>query len=79
MLMLVPRISISMSTDAGAPFVRTTVSIREDYYQKLKRRGGNLSDQVNEILAKEFKKDHSMFGSSKPSRRDDVRDHIDRV
>lgn len=67
-----------MSTDA-ATYVRTTISLREDIYQKLKRRGGNLSDQVNEILAKEFKKDHSMFGSSKKMRLDDVRDHIDRV
>ena len=76
MLMQVQR--ISMSTDAGA-YVRTTVSIREDIYQQLKRRGGSLSDQVNDILSREFKKDHSMFGTAKPSRRDDVRDHSDRV
>ena len=67
-----------MATDAEH-YVRTTISLREDIYQRLKRRGGNLSDQVNEILAREFKKDHSMFGTAKPSRRDDLRDHLDRV
>jgi len=68
-----------MSTDAGA-YVRTTISLREDVYQKLKRRGGNLSEQVNEILIRELvKRDHSMFGTLPKSRRDDIRDHIDRV
>lgn len=67
-----------MSTDAKH-VVRTTISLREDIYQKLKRRGGNLSDQVNEILSREFKRDHSMFGSLKRVKLDDVRDHRDRV
>lgn len=69
-----------MSTEtAPSPYVRTTISLREDIYQKLKRRGGNLSDQVNEILAREFKKDHSLYGTMKKMRLDDVRDHRDRV
>jgi hypothetical protein len=71
-------ISINMSADA-APYIRTTITLREDIYQKLKRRGGNLSEQVNEILAREFKRDHSMFGTMKRVRMDDVRDHKDRV
>lgn len=69
-----------MSTDADAPhFVRTTISLREDIYHRLKRSGRSLSDEVNDILARELKKDHSMFGSTKRLSRDDVRDHRDRV
>jgi hypothetical protein len=74
-----------MSTDAdagggsSASFVRTTIALREDIYQKLKRRGGSLSDEVNDILAREFVRDHSLFGSAKRVRRDDVRDRSDRV
>ena len=67
-----------MGADA-APAVRTTVAIREDLYQRIKRTGRPISDVVNELLAKEFKRDHSMFGTAKASRRDDVRDHADRV
>lgn len=67
-----------MSADA-APTVRTTVSLREDIYQRLKRSGRPISDVVNEILAKEFRRDHSMFGTMKRVRLDDVRDHKDRV
>lgn len=71
---------IYMGTDAEAShYVRTTISLREDVYQKLKRRGRPLSEEVNAILAREFKKDHSMFGSTKRLSRDDVRDHRDRV
>lgn len=69
-----------MSTDADAShYVRTTIALREDIYQKLKRRGRPLSEEVNAILAREFKKDHSMFGTAKRMSRNDVRDHIDRV
>lgn len=69
-----------MAADADEqPFVRTTVSLREDIYQRLKRSGRNISDEVNDILAREFARDHSLFGSAKKSRRDDVRDHVDRV
>lgn len=72
-------ICISMSADAN-PYVRTTISLREDVYEKLKRRGGTLSEQVNEILIRELgKRDHSMFGTMKRVRLDDVRDHRDRV
>ena len=64
--------------------VRTTVAIREDLYQQLKMRYGNLSEGINTILGREFKRDHSMFGSLKPrnpaelEELRDVRDHRDR-
>ena len=70
-----------MDADAAPSpsYVRTTIALREDLYQKLKRRGGSLSDEVNDILAREFVKDHALFGSAKRTRRDDIRDHADRV
>lgn len=66
-----------MGTDSDA-FVRTTVSLREDLYQRLKRRG-SISDALNEILAREFQRDHRLFGSLKGIGTDDLRDHEDRV
>lgn len=68
-----------MGADAKPPFVRTTIALREDIYQRLKRSGRPLSDEVNDILAREFKRDHSLFGTAKRSSRADIRDHIDRV
>jgi len=73
-------IDACMSTDAHEPtFVRTTIALREDIYQRLKRSGRSLSDEVNEILAREFTRDHSLFGTAKRSSRADVRDRSDRV
>ena len=69
-----------MSVDAEPRhFVRTTIALREDIYQRLKRKGGSLSEAVNDILSREFARDHSMFGSTKRVQRGDVRDHRDRV
>ena len=69
-----------MSTDAKpATFVRTTISLREDLYQRLKRGGRSLSDEVNDILAREFARDHSLFGTAKRVARTDIRDRNDRV
>lgn len=69
---------MSADADAGA-FVRTTISLREDIYQRLKRSGRSLSDEVNDRLAEAFQRDHALFGTAKRSRRDDVRDRTDRV
>lgn len=69
-----------MSADAPpGSFVRTTVTLREDIYQRLKRSGRSLSDEVNDILAREFARDHSLFGSAKRVHRGDIRDRQDRV
>ena len=71
---------LSMSADARPTgYVRTTISLREDIYQKLKRTGRSLSDEVNEILAREFTRDHSLFGTAKRVSRHDVRDRNARV
>ncbi|HLE97582.1 MAG TPA: hypothetical protein VI997_09455 [Candidatus Thermoplasmatota archaeon] len=67
-----------MGADAKPPFVRTTVLLREDLYQRLKRQGP-ISDALNKILAREFRRDHRMFGSSPRLSRDDLRDHEDHV
>ncbi|HUR68511.1 MAG TPA: hypothetical protein VM370_04635 [Candidatus Thermoplasmatota archaeon] len=53
--------------------------LREDIYRSLQRRGGNLSDVINETLANGLKTDGSMFGSIPPTSHEDVRDHLDRV
>ncbi len=63
---------------ADAQYVRTTVSLREDYYQRLKRTGRPLSEVINEILAERYKRDHSLFGTADFGSRDDIRDHKDR-
>ena len=64
-----------MSTDA---FVRTTVVLREDFYQRLKSDPSGLSRALNDILSKEFRRDHSLFGTSKTRDRGDLRDKKDR-
>lgn len=66
-----------MGTDAQ--YVRTTVSIREDIYQRLKRSGVPLSKAINEALAKRFKRNNSLFGKYPGLGTDDLRDHEDRV
>lgn len=60
-------------------YVRTTVSLREDLYQRLKRDDRPLSESINELLARSFERDHSLFGTAPTSPRDDIRDHEDRV
>ncbi|MBI4392912.1 MAG: hypothetical protein HY556_03810 [Euryarchaeota archaeon] len=70
-------IGIGMST--GDAFVRTTISLREDLYQMLRREEGGISEAINRILAREFKRDHSMFGAIGKMDKKDLRDHRDRV
>ena len=47
-------------------YVRTTIKLREDIYQTLKKEAGvkNLSEKINEILIKIlFKEKKSLFGT----------------
>jgi hypothetical protein len=66
-----------MSTDVG--YVRTTVSIREDMYQQLKRSGRGLSEALNEILVERFHVKETGFGRFPGLDTADLRDHEDRM
>jgi predicted CopG family antitoxin len=61
--------------------IRTTIQLREDIYQALKRKFGKrkLSACINEILAKELKPSESLFGTMKKVDLSDLRDHKDRI
>jgi len=62
--------------------VKTTVTIREDLYQRAKRKAGKrgLSRLINEILAKELAPPkNDLFGSIPNLPLKDIRDHRDRV
>lgn len=74
------RINMAMSADeGGGGFVRTTVSLREDLYQQLRRSPKGISETLNEILARAFERDHSLFGTApRGLSTDDLRDHEDR-
>lgn len=66
-----------MGVDA---YVRTTVAIREDLYQRIKRSGKGLSETVNDALARELPRpDARLVGKYKWGSRDDIRDRKDRV
>ena len=65
--------------DADVALVRTTVAIREDFYQRLRKDPAGLSAAINAILAKEFKRDHSLFGTSQVRDSVKVRDKRDRL
>lgn len=65
--------------DTDVALVRTTVALREDFYQRLRRDPAGLSAAINAILAKEFKRDHSLFGTSEVRESGKVRDKRDRV
>lgn len=67
------------STTDDPRYVRTTVSLREDLYQRLKRQELSLSDAINDVLARSLERDHRLFDSAPPSSREDIRDHDDRV
>jgi hypothetical protein len=76
--------SADADVDADAPpssrsYVRTTVTLREDLYQRLKDAPQGLSAALNAILAKEFQRDHALFGTARRMKTDDLRDHRDRV
>ena len=63
-------------------YVRTTIKLREDVYQTLKKEAGvkNISKKINEILIKIlFKEKKSLFGTMQKTDLSDLRDHEDRL
>lgn len=60
---------------------KTTVVLREDIYDILKKRYGarGMSKAINDILAEVLLKGESMFGTMKETSLEDLRDHRDRV
>ncbi len=63
-------------------YVRTTIKLREDVYQTLKKEAGakNISQKLNEILVKLlFKEKKSLFGTMQKTDLSDLRDHEDRL
>jgi predicted CopG family antitoxin len=63
-------------------YVRTTIKLREDVYQTLKKEAGakNISDKINEVLIKmPFQEKKSLFGTMPKTDLSDLRDHEDRV
>ncbi len=62
-------------------YVRTTIKLREDVYQNLKKAGvKNISEKINEILIKTlFKEKKSLFGTMQETDLSDLRDHEDRL
>jgi len=64
-----------------AEYIRTTIKLREDVYQTLKKEAGakNISQKINEILIKMlFKEKKSLFGTMQKTDLSDLRDHEDR-
>ncbi len=63
-------------------YVRTTIKLREDVYQTLKKEAGakNISQKINDILIKMlFKEKKSLFGTMPKTDLSDLRDHEDRL
>lgn len=62
-------------------YVRTTIRLREDVYQTLKKAGvKNISEKINEILIKTlFQEKKSLFGTMPKTDLSDLRDHEDRL
>ncbi|MCG2758939.1 MAG: hypothetical protein L6263_10960 [Desulfobacteraceae bacterium] len=63
-------------------YVRTTIKLREDVYQTLKKEAGvkNISEKINEMLIKMlFKEKKSLFGTMQKTDLSDLRDHEDRL
>ncbi len=63
-------------------YIRTTIKLREDVYQTLKKEAGvkNISEKINEILVKMlFKEKKSLFGTMQKTDLADLRDHEDRL
>jgi len=60
---------------------KTTIILREDVYEVLKKKYGarGMSKAINEILAEALLKGESMFGTMKKTALKDLRDHRDRV
>jgi len=61
--------------------VKTTVSLRDDIYAKLKQIYGprGISKIINEVLSKHIFQEKSMFGTMKRTDTKDLRDHRDRL
>lgn len=62
--------------------VRTTVKLREDIYQILRKEAGTkgMSKKINEILeARLIKKKKSLFGTMPKVDLSDLREHEDRI
>lgn len=59
---------------------KTTVIVRDDLYEILKRKYGRraISKAINEILARELLTGESMYGTMKKTELRDLRDHRDR-
>ena len=68
-----------MASADPVPFVRTTVTLREDYFQRLKRDPRGLSEALNAILAEKFRSKHDLFGAFPGIGTEDLRDHRDRL
>lgn len=63
-------------------YVRTTIKLREDVYQTLKKEAEvkNISEKINELLIKMlFKEKKSLFGTMQKTDLSDLRDHEDRL
>lgn len=63
-------------------YVRTTIKLREDIYQTLKKEAGakNISEKINEILIKMlFKEKKSLFGTMPETDLSDLRNHENRL
>jgi len=61
--------------------MKTTVLLREDLYEILKKRYGprGISEAINSILAEALLGGEGMFGTMPKTSLKDVRDHRDRV
>lgn len=61
--------------------MKTTVTLREDLYEILKRKYGprGISDAINSILAEVLLRGDSMFATMPKTQLTDLRDHRDRV
>ncbi len=62
-------------------YIRTTIKLREDIFQKLKKDAGNrkVSEAINRILEEKLLKKRSLFGTMPKMDTSDIRDHKDRI
>lgn len=63
-------------------YVRTTIQLREDVYQMLKKDAGSrrMSERINKILTEAlFTKKTTLFGTMPKTEIGDLRDHKDRI
>ncbi len=63
-------------------YVRTTIKIREDLFQRLKKETGarGISEKINQILEEKLlKKKKELFGTMPKVGIEDLRDHEDRM